>query len=303
MRPCGFPDLRRRGAVPTPARGWRTLTAIGIFAFLCRTVEAGGSPAKEFPFELRDGLIWVQVQFQKSAVPQNFLLDSGAGLSVINLPSLSRMGGLSGRRVVVRGVGTSTTGYYPQHLISREGSLPLPDYLLAVDLTELGRACKRTVDGLVGADFFDDHVVQVNFANRMIRLLPSSECITNGVVLPIEVQNRAFRVPIRVNEGLAQWFRLDTGCAAALHWVGTPDCAQDCKPGISVALTTLTINMTHATVELGGLRFDAVPTAFHEKPIFVGEAGLLGNGLLARFNSIIIDASAGRVVLAGPRRP
>jgi hypothetical protein len=269
-------------------------------AALCQGPAAMDSPVKEFPFEFRDGLIWLRVQFRESAAPQNFLLDSGAGLSVINLGALRRMGSLRGRRMVVHGVGATTTGYWPEQLSAREGGLPLPSSFLAVDLSQLGRACGRTVDGLAGADFFDGHIVQIDFATLKIRLLPSSEGLTNRTTLPLEIHGRALEVPIRVNDGPTQWVRLDTGCAAALHWVSTQVRAQDCKPSLSVALTTIAADMTHTSVELAGFTFEGVPTAIHKQRLFEGEAGLLGNELLSRFSSVIIDAKAKRVILEGP---
>lgn len=106
-----------------------------------------------------------------------------------------------------------------------------------------------------------------------------------------------------MNGGPPQWVRLDTGCAAALHWVTTQVRPQDCKPTLSVALTTVPVGMTHTCVQLAGLTFDAVPTGIHQQPLFEGEAGLLGNGLLSRFSSVIVDAKAKRVILEGPPPP
>jgi hypothetical protein len=281
----------------------RGLSMLILGAALCQATAAVESPVKEFPFEFRDGLIWLEVQFRESAVPQSFLLDSGAGLSVINLPALRRLGSLTGRRMVVHGVGATATGYWPQHLSAREGSLPLPSCFLAVDLSELSRACGRRVDGLVGADFFDGHVVQIDFAARKIRLLASSEGLTNRTTLPLEMHGRALQVPVRVDNGPRQWVRLDTGCAAALHWVTTRVRPEDCKPSLSVALTTVAIDMTHTRVQLAGLTFEGVPTGIHKQHLFEGEAGLLGNELLSRFSSVIIDAKAKRVILEGPAPP
>jgi hypothetical protein len=42
-----------------------------------------------------------------------------------------------------------------------------------------------------------------------------------------------------------------------------------------------------------------VPTGLHRKAIFPGESGLLGNGVLAQFGVVTIDAKAGRLIL-GP---
>jgi hypothetical protein len=46
---------------------------------------AGTALAQEFPFHFREGLIWVQVDVPQSHEPLNFLLDTGAGVSVLNL--------------------------------------------------------------------------------------------------------------------------------------------------------------------------------------------------------------------------
>src|SRR6266498_2231257 len=95
-------------------------TQIGLIlslALLCFQAQAGGKPqATEFPFQYLEGLIWLKVQTPKSAEPLNFLLDSGAGISVINLTTAQRLGLRLANRVEVQGVGSSTYGYFPQRL-------------------------------------------------------------------------------------------------------------------------------------------------------------------------------------------
>ncbi len=261
-----------------------------------------GSP--ESPFEYRDGLIWIQARAQGSSAPLNFLLDSGAGISVINLSTLERIGRLRGHRVSVRGVEAATVGYWPQRLSVAGNPLPLPTDFLAVDLSELSRSCGRTVDGLVGADFFCAHAVQIDFARSRIRLEPRDGAATNAVCLPLENHAGALRVPISVNRGPRQWVRLDTGCAAGLHWVNATLPPEATGPHVSVGLAPLNVAMTRTSVQLGSVAFDAVQTGVHRKEIFAGEAGLLGNDLLSRFDSVTIDVPAGRVVLEGaPHAP
>src|SRR5579862_1628992 len=240
-------------------------------AVVCHVSVAATPPAASVPFEFRDGLIWLQVQLRESPKPLNFLLDSGAGVSVINLPTLQSIGRLRGRRISVRGVSSTTTGYWPQRLSATDGTLPLPRDFLAVDLSDLSRACKRTVDGLVGADFFRDHVVQIDFAAKTIRLLGSNETSTNEVELPLETHGAALCVPIHVNSGDVQWVRLDTGCASDLHWVTSTVSPEACKPEVSVALTTLIVPVTRATVQIGGVKFQGVPVGVHERAIFPGK--------------------------------
>jgi hypothetical protein len=50
-------------------------------------------------------------------------------------------------------------------------------------------------------------------------------------------------------------------------------------------------------VKLGHIEFSSLPTNLHERAIFPGEAGLLGNGVLSRFERVTIDAQAGVMFL------
>ena len=50
-------------------------------------------------------------------------------------------------------------------------------------------------------------------------------------------------------------------------------------------------------LRIGPITLDTVPTGLHRKAIFPGESGLLGNGLLAQFGVVTIDAKAGRLIL------
>src|SRR5260221_11893814 len=64
------------------------LTMVAMAALFRVTVPA----APEFPFQFRDGLICVEVRVAESTGALNFLLDSGAGVSVINLRTAKKLG-------------------------------------------------------------------------------------------------------------------------------------------------------------------------------------------------------------------
>lgn len=258
---------------------------------------AAMTPGQEFSFEMREGLLWVEVRTAAAAEPLHFLLDTGAGVSVMNLSTVQRLGLHLANRVRVQGVGASTTGYWPQRLSARAGAVPLPKRYLAVDLSELSQACKCRVDGLIGADFFADRVVQIDFKHNQVRLLPTAPVPKEGVAVPLRAGAGAWRVPVRINGQPDQWLRLDTGCASSLQWV-TNVRAKPSEPyQVAVALTGLAIPTTQTEVELGRFHFPAVPTGLHDKPLFAEEAGLLGNGLLTRFSTLTLDAKAGRLWL------
>jgi hypothetical protein len=153
------------------------------------------------------------------------------------------------------------------------------------------------VDGILGADFFHNRVVQLDFEKRTIRLLRSPPADTSAQVLPLRVRRCGMLVPVRVNNGGSQWVRLDTGCASALQWVTARIRAKDCTRRVAVALTTISLPVTNTSLTLGSVNFKQVPTDLHEQEIFPGEKGLLGNGILSKFNTVTIDAKAGKLVL------
>src|SRR5436190_1124507 len=81
---------------------------------------------RTFPFEQRAGLMWLKVSVPQSSEPLNFMLDSGAGVSVINLPTAKKLGLKLGQRVDVRGVGSSTEGFWPQRMQATASGVELP---------------------------------------------------------------------------------------------------------------------------------------------------------------------------------
>ena len=265
---------------------------------------SGQAAVAEFPFEFREGFVWCRVTVPQSAEPLDFLLDTGASVSVINLHTADRLGLRRGERVGVRGVHSNVVGYWPQRLPAKAGEVLLPEDYLAVNLDKLAKACNRPVDGLLGTDFFRGRIVQVDFAAQKIRILQSYEPSSSAEVLPLELRRCGMRVPLRVNGGHAQWVRLDTGCASALHWVTSKVQSEPCTAQMAVALTELRVSTTQTKVVIGATEFVGVPTGLHKKELFAGEAGLLGNGLLSRFTAVTIDAQSGRLVLesAGKER-
>jgi Aspartyl protease len=255
------------------------------------------SPSAEFPFEYNEGMIWITVQTGKSPRPLNFLLDSGAGASVLNLSTMQRLGLPLGNRIEVQGVDSTATGYFPQRLTALASGVPLPKQYIAVDLDKLSDACHCEVDGLIGADFFHERVVQIDFAAHKIRILARSSPLATDDILPLKQNRRALLAPVTVNGKEKQWVRVDTGCASALQWVNTGTPAENRSHRIAVALKEISVDLIPVTVRIGNTQISSVSAELHKRPIFTGENGLLGNGLLSRFSSVTIDAKAGRLIL------
>lgn len=292
-------------------KGWHTgcewdcvrgrLYAVVVLLAALFQVRAEPSSLAEFPFQYREGLLWVQVQVAESREPLRFLLDSGAQVSVINLDVAKRLGLTLGERVSVSSVQTTMTGYWPQKLSATANGVALPSYFLALDLSKLNAACTQAVDGLIGADFFKGQIVQIDFAGQKIRLLNSTPAVPQAGTVPLELRRCGLCINAGINGGKPQRLRVDTGCATALQWVTTKVRPERCTTKVAVGLAQLTIPQTQTTVTLAGQTFHDVPTGLHRKAIFDGEAGLLGNGLLSRFETVTIDSRAGRLSFGQPR--
>ncbi len=257
----------------------------------CLRLQAAPTVLAEIPFEYREGLLWVEVNTPHSSTPLNFLLDTGAGMSVVNLSTAQRLGLKPGREIVVHGVGKDTRGYLEKRILAKAGSVDLPTEYLAIDLGKFSRSCQRPVDGLIGADFFRDRTVQIDFDAQKIRLLnPQKTDLAD--TLKLEVRPGGMRVPITVNGQSNQWVRLDTGCATSLHWVTASVPTRGCAERIAIGLAEVSVPQTKTTIIVGTSEFESVPTDLHNTPIFPGESGLLGNGILARYSRVTIDAKA-----------
>jgi hypothetical protein len=273
------------------------LCAVLISGAALAGVQAASVSLAEFPFEFREGFLWVEVNVPQSPKPLNFLVDTGAGVSVINLNTAKRIGLKLGREVMVHGVQSKLTGYWQERMAAKVGEVELPRGYLAVDLDKLSSSCERPVDGLVGADFFRGRVVQIDFDAHKIRVLRPTKGEKAEASLPLQLRPCGMRVPITVNGHERQWVRLDTGCATALQWVTSDVRPEQCGRKLAIGLADVSIPQTETTVIVGGHKFEKVPTGLHESAIFPGEAGLLGNALLSRFSSVTIDAKVGRVIL------
>jgi hypothetical protein len=273
------------------------LWAITTLAIALLKTQAAQDVPAGIPFEFREGLLWVKVTVSKSAQPLNFLLDTGAGASVINLGTADRLGMELGNEITVRGVATTLTGHRLKGISATAGQASLPTDYIAVDLSKLSSSCERAVDGLLGADFFRGRAVQIDFKEQTLHVLKPEQIPASGEILPLQLRPCGMRVPIAVNGHKRQWVRLDTGCASPLQWVTSRVRPQECKPQVAIGLAEVSIPQTLTTVEIGQQKFADVPTGLHENAIFAGEAGLLGNGLLSRFSRVTIDAKARRLIL------
>jgi len=237
-------------------------------------------------FQFREGLIWVQVQLQGYG-PATFLLDSGAGTTLLDQRVARAMGLREGKQSRVRGVGGIVPAYSVNGIEGSIAGVPLPTSALAVDLRSVAGAGTQ-IDGLLGIDFFEKRAIQIDFPGRMLRVLePGASARLSGESLPLARRNDCFCVRVGVDGADPQWLRFDTGCDSAVEWV---------SPKQADRASGSTGRPTRATVELGTITMPNIEIGRHDTALFPGEGGLLGNRLFAN-HRVTLDAARKRLVL------
>ena len=235
----------------------------------------------------------------RSDRPLRFVIDSGASRSVIDLATARELKVPLKGRVDVQGVNSKVRGYWPAPLKAETESIALPSEYLALDLSGLSGKCASHIDGLIGLDFFRDRIVQIDFETLTLRILNNVADDTAAISVSMETRPCGLRVALTVNGRNEQWMRVDTGCVSPLQWVAPQIRPEECLGRrVAVGLTRLSLAESVTSVELGSVKFEGIKTAIHPRPIFPGEAGLLGLGLLREFKRVTIDSPGHRLVLA-----
>ena len=257
-----------------------------------------GSAQTAIPCEFSHNVVWLKVNMPGQARTLDFLLDTGAAVSVLDLGSARGLGVKLGGVQAVSGVGGMSAAYEVDHFAAEVGGVRLPDRWLAVNLANVSRACGRHIDGLIGADFLRRQVVQIDFAAGRIRFLTGAEVAAGSVVLPARISNGCACVQASIDGVTGQWLRIDTGCDKALLWAASSSKAAAMRHTPSLATTAGSDSASTTTTQLclGGRQFDAVETSLRASALFPGEAGLVGNRLLSKFR-LTLDFAHRRVVL------
>jgi predicted aspartyl protease len=262
---------------------------------LLALVSARAGTIAEIPFQYRDGFLWLKVSAACQSEPLNFLLDSGAASSVLNVEAAQRLHLKLGSRQSVQGVQSQATAYRVNRFKAQAAGITLPESVLALDLRAISATCHQPIDGLLGTDFFRGRIVQIDFAASKIRFLDQAQPSARCVVLPIKMRNNAICVPVDIAGNSKQWMRLDTGCDSALEWTVGQAKARSTH-STSVGLASTGSRTIYADVQLGGRSLSGVKTGIHDQQIFPGESGLLGNALLCGFR-VTVDAPGHRLIL------
>ncbi len=271
------------------------------------------------PFDLYGGRIYLRVRVNNSET-RPFLLDSGAQIAHIRTELAQALGLKLGGSLGVTGTGT---GRIKAHYIDRatfnisgaelanERSIALPtaDFFQPLE-SSFGRA----FDGVLGYNFFNRFVVEIDYANQTINLYDPStyRYAGSGEVIPIRIIDKKPYItatltpiegaPIRAN------LHIDTGFGGGFGFNGNFVAENDL---VRTARTTIESFNRGAGGETAArlgrvksLQFGrfiiANPTASFSlvqgRGVRSDSAGRIGGGILRRFK-VVLDYSRKQMIL------
>jgi len=225
--------------------------------------------------------------------PFTSLLDVAVAPSVVDL-ALARELGLPIDATApgeAAGLGAGAATFYPSELTDLQLGEQLVGSIEAVaaDLAPLGAKLGRPLHAILGQSFFEGRVVQFDYGQRLLKLDPTS--VEEGFSVPIEgAADLTPVVPVTVN-GRELPVVLDTGSSLTLGiYLDAVDDLELAAARDAAIPRTVTgargeaeaYEGVVASLALGDLRLENVPTVFLPRPVSdpARSLGNLGNGFL-----------------------
>lgn len=262
----------------------------GPFIVLILLAGLATAAPVDMPFRISRGMILISPAVHGSERAMNFILDSGAGVSVVSRNTAGELGlSLIGSELIRTVDGTenahrSETIHF--NMGASSGRLRFSSDPLVVDLSSESRILGIPIDGMIGADFFAGRSIKIDFKRSRIHVSPVGKPGPSAIRLPLSRGHDGMFVGLSAGDSSLPRVRLDTGCNRSLCW--SPPAGSSLRG--SRAGKSLKID-----VNIGSLVMPDVPTDLYRRPLFTGEDGLLGTALLSRFDSVWIDSVNHRI--------
>lgn len=200
------------------------LAAAPLRAIQTTSKRAGSTPIT-IPFELVTRHIMVKVKINDSR-PLAFVLDTGDRVGIVDIDVAKELGLKLQGQVQIGGAGSSTL---PGSTVA-DATWTLPGLegfaqpiKLAIPLGKLEARFGHDFDGIIGAEFIKQFVVEVDYATRMIRLHDKSTFTYAGAgeSIPLQLDQNGYPIiaaevtPVG-SEPITGKFVLDLGAGGAL---------------------------------------------------------------------------------------
>ena len=278
-------------------------------------LPAGVTVTSWIPFELyARGYIYLRGLVNGHET--DILLDSGAGMTVLDAATAQQVGLESSGSLAAQGTGGTVSAGLVQGVTLKIGELEIgPLTAAVVDLSELGQRMGRALPVILGKELFHAFVVDIDYPRLRLRLQEPETFRYEGPgrrleLLPAEDGHKDLRLSV---EGLEPAvFGLDTGqgseitlfrrYAEAHRLLEGRRLSQ--RKGGGVGGTNVDDVGTLRSLEIGGFRFANVPASFDRSERTAFDTGLkagnLGTGILRRFRVLFDYARDALYLEPGP---
>lgn len=169
-------------------------------------------------FELVANHIHLKVTLNDS-IPGDFILDSGAGATVLSSEFASRCKLPTEGKLGAQGVGGEQEANLTKVAKLEVGGLTLTDQVVAtISFEKFTPLIGRTVDGILGYDFISRFVLEVNYTGKTVTMYdpPSFGYDGTGEKLALELVDNNPTVEATLDGEFKGRFRLDTGSAQGI---------------------------------------------------------------------------------------
>lgn len=278
-------------------------------------LPAGVAVTAWIPFELyARGYIYLRGQVNGHET--DILLDSGAGMTVLEAATAKQVGLESSGSLAAQGTGGTVAAGLAQGVTLKIGELEIGPLTAAVlDLSELERRMGRPLPVILGKELFHAFVVDIDYPHSRLRLHEPESFRYDGPgrrleLLPAEDGHKDLRLSV---EGLEPAvFGLDTGQGSEITLFRRYAEAHGLlegrrlsqRKGGGVGGTNVDDVGTLRSLEIAGFRFENVPASFDrsERTAFdtALKAGNLGTGILRRFRVLFDYARDALYLEPGP---
>jgi hypothetical protein len=285
---------------------------LGLSAMPCVKVQLNESTRNEgllaeIPFQLYGNVIVMELSVDEST-PLNFIFDTGAGGTIINESTAASLG-IVGDETVSRqgGTGMASIELSTKHIVD-VGDLRFQRVTLGIaELDHIERRLGMQIDGVIGWEILSQYAVRIDYDTMLIEIYDNDrfDYDFGDSGYPIEVQGTTIFTNVTTAFKSGNTFTgkvlVDTGAGNAFYF-NTPfteenDLLAEMDIYYERETQSLSTESSHvyttmlADLNISEYEFSTVPAniAIAEAGAlsWSGPMGILGNGVLKRFNVFI----------------
>ena len=285
---------------------------LGLLPLACSPVKLDDSTRSEgllteIPFQLHGSMIVIELSVDEST-PLSFIFDTGAGGTIISAGTAAKLG-IIGDETVSRqgGTGMASVELSTKHTVD-VGDITFKNITLGIaELDHIQRRFGMQTDGVIGWEILSKYAVRLNYDTMRIEIYDNKKFDYDfgDSGYPIEVQGTTIFTNITVTFKSGNTFTgkvvVDTGSGNNIHF-NTPfteenDLLAEMNTYYEQETQSLSTESSHiyitmlANLNISDYEFSALPAiiAIAETGAlsWSGPMGILGNGVLKRFNVFI----------------